>query len=143
MCHYNITYCESCKAISYSLPFFCEKIKSGIICTNYGSRDRELSGVITICMMAAFEKAYDEFHKELRLYDILDAKEIWINHTTCSCGLINIYPINECSNMNSMINDVDDKYTTDDSETDIDYWCNMGEGEWDSNGGSPQWVPRT
>lgn len=138
MCHYDVIYCESCNAMTQFPPVFCDKIKSGIICTKYVELDQESSNTTKLCMAMIYEKAYDVTNGELRLFDIIKANETWIDHTICSCGIVDNFFINNNFEPYTMTN-----YFVDDNEVYSDYYSNMGDGEWDNNGGSPQWVPST
>lgn len=141
MCYYDVIYCESCKAMTQFPPTFCDKIRSGIICTKYSEPDNTLNGMIKLCMATIYEKAYDVANGELRLYDILEAKDLWINSTICPCGSTNNSPSDSSSKSYSTADCFSDDSTYSDLEVDFNYWPNMGEGFWDNNGGSPQWVP--
>lgn len=134
MCHYDVIYCESCNAINLFPPDFCDKIKSGIICTKYGEPNQELSGMVKLCMTAVYERAYDVTNSELRLYDILKAKETWIDYNLCSCGVINDLLTNASPESYTTADCFNNDSTYSGDEIDFDHCLSMGDGEWDNNG---------
>jgi hypothetical protein len=130
-------------AITWSPPVLCDKIRSGIICTKQNKTDisdKDNNNPV----LDSYSKAFDPTTNEVRLYDILPAKENWINCTVCTYGIDTPY-VSECSSTQDgpEINDFDlysnDSYDGDDY--DFDFWTSMGSGHWDNNGGSPQWIP--
>lgn len=117
MCYYDVIYCESCLFTIKYPPILCDKITSGIICT---SQCHTESKKIT--------------NGELWLYDILPAHEVWIDSSTCSCGDGFREFMSDMDELNSMS-------SPDSNSTDYNPWSSMGEGYWDNNCGSPQWMP--
>lgn len=141
MCHYNIIHCDSCKAITQSPPVFCDKILSGIICTKYSEPNNELENMAKLYMATIYEKAYDVTKGELQLYDIMRAEIKRINNTVCSCESASSSSTNDSFESCITTDYLNDDILCDDFEVCFNNWISMGEGIWDNNGGSPQWIP--